>query len=90
MPEGGFSGVGHSVGWFRGSGASRGFLWLLGGSALLGGFGRSGVGESVGNHRRGVGRITGGLGVGRVGLPYLKSVKFISGIFFHLTGSRER
>lgn len=48
MPEGGFSGVGHSVGRFRGFVASRGFWWLLVGSALLGGFGRVGVGESVG------------------------------------------
>ena len=44
MPKEGFSGVGHSVGRFRGFVASRGFWWLLVGSALLGGFGRSGVG----------------------------------------------
>ena len=48
MPKGAFSGVGHSVGRFRGSVASVGVLWRSGRSVLLGGFGRVGVGESVG------------------------------------------
>jgi hypothetical protein len=48
MPEGGISGARHSVGRFRGFVASVGVLWRSGGSALFGGFGRLGVGESVG------------------------------------------
>ena len=64
MPDKGISGARHSVGRFRGSVASVGLLWLLGGSALLGCFGRVGVGESVANHRQGVGRSG-------VGLPAL-------------------
>ena len=75
MPEGGFSGVGHSVGRFRGSGACRGLVWLLVGSALFGRFGRVGVGESVGV---GWGRS---LSVG-LGLPVSgnsqKSLRFLS------------
>ena len=53
MPEGGFSGVGHSVGRFRGFVPSVGVLWRSGRSALLGCFGRVGVGESVGVGRSG-------------------------------------
>jgi hypothetical protein len=47
LPDKGISGVGHSVGRFRGSVASVGFWWLLVACPLLGCFGRSGVGESV-------------------------------------------
>ena len=61
MPDKGISGARHSVGRFRGSVASVGVLWRSGRSALLGAFGRVGVGESVGITGEGVERIAGGL-----------------------------
>ena len=81
MPDKGISGARHSVGRFRGSVASVGVLWRSGRSALLGAFGRAGVGESVG-----VGRSGSALSQ----TPEVYFLNYISGITFLMTGSRER
>ena len=95
MPKGAFSGVGDSIGRFRGSVASVGVLWAFWAVCPFGRFwsvrgrgigGRGGESVGVALYRSGL--VGSGLANQSGGLPNLERVKFISGIFFQVSISR--